>query len=326
LKAREKILLGIVAGIVGLFVLVLGARSFLVAPLKKIDKQTAALRDKLEKIKTERRAAFAAEDIVQRLAPRTFAEQLDQASAKSGEVLTKEILSAGLREADFSRLPVGPRRLRGAQEIGWSVQGQGKLSDVLNLAFLLQELPYLHRIENLSVSSGEAPGHVRVSFRFLTLVLDPAPIVDATNLVAKVNLESPERHLLDGIVARDLLRPYIKRAVDKSADPEKSTAPAGPANLRVVSLSEWMGKPEVHVRDLVNEKTIHYQPGDKLGDGTIIMVDYRPRPLPGHEGLTSSSRLILKVGSEFWAVERGQTLAEKYRLTPEELPEELSKL
>jgi hypothetical protein len=50
------------------------------------------------------------------------------------------------------------------------------------------------------------------------------------------------------------------------------------------------------------------------------MVDYRPLPMPGNEALKSFSRVILKVGEEYWAVERGQTLAEKRRLVPEELP------
>ena len=166
----------------------------------------------MEKLKAERRAYFAAEDVVKRFTQRTFAEQIDQASAKSGEMLTKQILLSGLREADFSRLPVGPRRLRGANEIGWSIQGQGKLGDVINLLFLLQESPFVHRLENLAVSAGEAPGHVRVGFRFLTLVVDAAPAVDPISLHAKYTLESPERRLFDRIAARDLLRPYVKRA------------------------------------------------------------------------------------------------------------------
>jgi hypothetical protein len=326
MKPREKLLLGIVGGIVGLAILILGIRAALLKPLQKIDKQTAVFREKLEKIKVERRAGFAAEEAIARVARRTFADQIDQASAKSGEMLTKQILLAGLREADFSRLPFGPRKLRGAHEIGWSIQGQGKLAEVLNLAFLLQESPYLHRIENLAISAGEGPGQVRVGFRFLTLVLDPAPIIDATNLPNQLTLESPERRALDGIVARDLLRPYVKRSPGPGGSPSGPETPAGPASLQVVSLSDWMGHPEVHVRDLVHQKTLHYQPGDSLADGTIVMVDYRPRPMPGHEGLSSFSRVILKIGSEYWAVERGQVLADKYRLTDDQLPASLSKL
>ncbi len=327
MNAREKKLLVVVGSILGLFVAVFGIRAVMLKPLREIDKRNAALREKLDKVKAERRAYFAAEENVKRLTQRTFSDQIDQASAKSGEMLTKQILISGLTEIDFSRMPVGPRRLRGASEIGWSIQGQGKLTGVVNLMFLLQNSPYLHRIENLSVSASELPGQVRVGFRFLTLVVDPAPLVDPIDLPVKANLDGPERHLLDGIAARDLLRPYIKRPADRPVPgSENPSEPAGPASLRVVSLSEWGGQPEVHIRDITHQQTVRYKLGDKLGDGTIAMVDYRPMPMPGNEGLKSFSRLILKVGDEYWAVERGQTLADKRRLAANELPDLTPKL
>jgi hypothetical protein len=324
---REKSLAIAIGSILVLAAGGFGLRAFFLKPLQKIDKQTAVLKEKLEKINAERRAYFAAEDLVKKFAQRSFADDLGQASAKSGEMLTKEILLSGLKENDFSRLPVGPRKLRGAQEIGWSVQGQGKLSDVVNLIFLLQESPYLHRIENLAISAGEVPGQVRAGFRFLTLVMDPAPIVDRVALSNELALDSAERRTFDGIASRDLLRPYLKRSPDKS-NPGSGTplAPAGPASLQIVSLSEWMGRPEVHIRDLTNQKTLHFRPGDELAGGAIVMVDYRPLPLPGHAGLKSFSRVILRIGTEYWAVERGQTLADKHRMSVEELPEQLSKL
>jgi hypothetical protein len=326
-NSREKRLLIGVGAVLALFVVVFGARAMFLKPLRDIDKKTAALREKLEKLKAERRAYFAAEEVVKHFTQHTFAEQIDQASAKSGEMLTKQILLSGLREADFSRLPVGPRRLRGGSEIGWSIQGQGKLSDIVNLLFLLQESPYVHRIENLAVSAGDAPGQVRAGFRFMTLVVDSAPVVDPIPLPVKFTVESPERRVFDRIAARDLLRPYVKRAPG-SAEPGsgRPTELSGPASLRVVSLSDWSGQPEVHVRDLNNQKTIRYRLGDELADGIVAMVDYRPLPKPGNEGLQSFSRVILKIGAEFWAIERGQTLAEKRRLAKEELPPSLSKV
>jgi hypothetical protein len=87
-----------------------------------------------------------------------------------------------------------------------------------------------------------------------------------------------------------------------------------------------MGEPEVHIRDTAQQKTLRFKPGDSLAGGTIIMIDYRPLPMRGNEALKSFSRVIVKVGSEYWAVERGKTLAEKYRLAPEQLPEQLSKM
>jgi hypothetical protein len=333
MSSHEKILAWLVGSLAGLLGLGFGAQYVFVKPLNKIDKDIASTRAKLDKVKAERRACFAAEDQVKAFTQRSFATDVDEASAKSGESLTRHILMAGLQESDFTRLPVGPRRLRGASEIGWSVQGDGPLAHVVNLLFVLQESLRLHRIENLSVSPGDAPGKVTVRFRYLTLVMEPAPDVEPIALTPKFTLESPERRIYDGLVARDILRPYLRRvpphtARGLSAQPGAGTAPAappGPESLKVVSLSEWLGQPEVHVRDLANQKTLRYKPGDALGGGTIVCVDYRPLPLPGSAGLKSFSRVILKIGSEYWAIEPGRTLADKHKLSAEQLPEQLAK-
>ena len=91
----------------------------------------------------------------------------------------------------------------------------------------------------------------------------------------------------------------------------------------MVSLSEWEGKPEIHVRDMTAQKTLTYKTGDRLGEGVIATVDYRPMPRPDKPGLQSFSRLILKVDSVYWAIEQGATLADKRRLTPQEIPPDL---
>ena len=326
MNAREKIMAAAVGGVAALVLVVAGVRSVLLAPLREIDKTTAVVREKIAKIQADRRAYFVAEDKLKTVALRTFADSVDPASAKSGEILTQQILATGLEESDFTRLPIQPRKLRGAYELGWNVQGDGPLTNVVNLLFLLNESPWLHRTENLTVANSDAPGSVRVRFRYLTLVLDPAPDVVRTNLAPARTLESPERHLLNSIVSRDILRPYIKRPpapVLPGQPPRpasKPGVPPGPETFRVVSLSEWRGQPEVHVRDLSAGKTVRYRPGDELAGGTIAMVDYRSLPMPGNSLLMSSSRLILKVGADYYAVERGRTLAEKRRLDASELP------
>ena len=70
---------------------------------------------------------------------------------------------------------------------------------------------------------------------------------------------------------------------------------------------------------------MRYRVGDELAGGTIAMVDYRSVPLPGNSLLQSHSRLILRLGEEFWAVERGGTLAEKRKLSANELPPQLAR-
>ena len=135
MNRREKFLACAVAGVVGVLVIGFGVRGVIITPLKEIDKRIATARERVGKIQNERRAYFTAEDQMKAAALRTFADTVDQASAKSGELLTKHILKSGLREDEFTRLPLGPRKLRGAQEIGWSVQGEGPLADVVDLLF-----------------------------------------------------------------------------------------------------------------------------------------------------------------------------------------------
>ena len=323
MKRREKVLAGVILGFVAVFVLGFALKSVFIKPLKDIDKQTALLKDKLTKINTERREYFDAEDALKGVAQRTFAPDLNQASARSGEMITKQIALAGLNEADFTRLPMGPRRMKGASEIGWSIQGKGSLERIVNLVFLLQMSPQVHRIEGVTLSTSEKPGEVKVRLLYLTLVLEPAPEFDPIGLKPKFTLESPQRIAYNSILERDLLRPYVKAPKpppSKSGEPGPSI-PVGPEALRVVSLSEWEGKPEVHIRDLAQNMTQRYLPGDKVKEnGQIVAVDYRPMPSPRNPLLLSHSRVILKIGDEFWAVERGETLAQKRKLEPDQWP------
>jgi hypothetical protein len=332
MTGREKVLAGIVGGFVGLGILGLGGRALLIKPLQEIDKKTAADRQRLEKINGERRAFFIAEDEVRKFTQRTFDTDLDKASAKSAEMLTQQILRAGLPEMEFTRSPLGPRKLRGAQEIGWNLQGDGTLDRVVNLLFLLEEDPHLHRVDGLTLSAGESPGQVRVRFRYTTLVIDPAPEVEPVTLQAKFPLESAQRRVFDGIVQRDVLRPYIKRAPTATPGQPGTTpattpgSPPGPESFRIVSLSDWSGHPEVHVRDMVNQKTLRFKAGDALAGGTIAMIDYRSMPKAGNELLEAFSRVIIRIGEEYWAIETGKTFAQKYRLAPDQLPDVLARL
>jgi len=329
---REKMLAAIVGGMVGLFALGVGVRAMFVGPLRDADKKIRNTRFSLEKVQKEKRAFFAAEDAVKKVVAKTFSHDVDEASALSGEMITGLIRQAGLREADFSRLPVGPRRLRGAREIGWSVRGSGAHADVVDLIYLLKQAPAAHRIESLTMSSSERSGKVRVSFRWLTLVVTPEPIVERSDLKPVAKLDSDDRRVYDAAVERDVFRPYIKRppAPPPPPNPPSTPPPSGPPpawdTFQVVSPSEWQGRPEVHVRDLKDKSLASYGEGDELAGGKIVAVDYRPLPHPAKPGLKSHSRVIVRIGEEFWAVERGQTLADKRQLNSDQLPEKLSKL
>jgi len=328
MNQREKVLAGIVGGMVGVFALGLGVRAMFVGPLKEADKKIRNTRFNLEKVQKEKRAFFAAEDAVKKVVARTFSHDVDEASALSGEMITGLLRQAGLREEDFSRLPVGPRRLRGAREIGWSIRGSGAHADIVDLIYLLKRVPAAHRIESLTMSSSERTGKVLVSFRWLTLVVTPELIVERADLKPVAKLDSDARRVYSAAVTRDVFRPYIKRppAPPPPATVPPSAPPPAWETFQVVSLSEWQGRPEVHVRDLKDQSLASYGRGDELAGGKIVAVDYRSLPHPAKPGLQSHSRVIVKIGEAFWAVERGQTLADKRQLKNDQLPEKLLKL
>ena len=142
-----------------------------------------------------------------------------------------------------------------------------------------------------------------------------------TTAKPKFTLDSTQRRSYDAIVQRDLLRPYIP----KPPPPASATAPAdaGLDRLTVVSLSDWSGTPEVHVSDAGSQKILRLRKGDALAGGEVVMIDYRTLPMPGKPGIVSYSRVILKIGNAYWAVEHGQTLAAKYQLAPEQIPSHL---
>jgi hypothetical protein len=82
MTAREKTLAAVVGGVLALIAGGFGLRAFLFKPLTEIDKKTAALREKIDKVKTDRRTYFADEERMKTIAQRMFSDDLDQASAR----------------------------------------------------------------------------------------------------------------------------------------------------------------------------------------------------------------------------------------------------
>ena len=56
------------------------------------------------------------------------------------------------------------------------------------------------------------------------------------------------------------------------------------------------------------------------------MIDYRPLPRADNPQMLSPSRVILKAGPDYWAVELGQKLTQKRRLKRDQLPEPIRSL
>jgi len=189
------------------------------------------------------------------------------------------------------------------------------------------------RVENITLLPVGGAAEVRIDFQFLSLVVGPTRLAKLEQLktreVRGETLLSEERPLFAAITKRAFFLPYQKKP-DPPLAPPKPTPPSvppppGPETYKIVSLSEWKGQQEIMVLNSNQNKTANYKLGDDLAGGKIVMVDYRKMPFPKKPALLSQSRVILAIGEEFWAIERGNTLADKHKLVTEQLPEKLAK-
>ena len=323
MNKREKTLLFLTVGIALVFIAGFGFKVYFLDYLEKIDGQLVWSRDQLNKQRQLALSKRQAMTELQGFARVTFGDEVDEAAARAGEHITMLLTAAGLNENLFTRTPTGARAIRGrhAQEISWSVSGRGSMQNVVNLLYLLEEDQHLHRVENLMVRPRD--NSVSVDFRYLSLVLSSAPVTEREELLVP-ELTGDRRAIYDTIEERDIFRPYIKTSPEPVPVPVSVPAGPGPESYRVVSLSQWKGVSEVLVLDLNSQKTTKYLTGDDLAGGVLVQVDYRALPRPRKPGLKSPSRVIIDDDGIYWAVESGDTLADKYRLSPEQLPPELA--
>jgi len=329
MQKKEKLIGILLLSIVGIFVIFLLVQGVVVKPIKEIDKQTNGLKVKLKKLKDEQKLYQIADKEVKDAAGRMYSSNLDKANGMLGGMLNDLIDELGLDPRKFTRAPVGPNRMRGAKEIGWAVQGEGSLEKLVDMLYKLDKSEALHRIDGLKFSPAKQPGDCKINFRYMTLVLDPAPSGIAGTNTALADLSAIERDSYQGIVDRDIFRGYVKYvppAAPAQNNPQQA-APQGPPPFRpeiykAVSLSTWGGKDELHILNTENWDLRTYTVGDQIEAWQIIGFDYTRKPLPGSI-LESDSRAILRKGTEYWVLEFGQTLAQLYQINADALPAEL---
>ena len=277
---------------------------------------------------------------IKELAAQTYDVDDLKASEGARERLTQLLAISGLANDTLSLKPVTGLRSGGIyREIGWAIHARGPLSSVIDFLYLVSAEPRLHRLDYLTinpVTTSWRPGHttgtggdVDMQVRYGTLVLEgpkggksPAEGVKAVPLPLP-KLDGPGRKAYELIAMRDILRPYVPRGpVENTAI--AATAPDSPdAHLKVVALPSYAARAEIYVDDTSRKAVTRYNPGDALGGGRIVMVDYRQLPRHDKPFMFASSRVILLIQSDYWAVDLGANLADRYRLDPAELPPKL---
>ena len=342
MSKREKILATAAGLVVVIIVMAFAVSKVFLEPAARAEQQALELQDKINRVRAEKGKEDAYQARLKALASEAFGTDELRVSEQVRKVITDVLALSGLSSQNLSLKPMVGSRVPGVyREIGWSVRARGKMGQVISFLYLMSRDPHLHRLDNVVLGMVPGSTDVDVQVKYATLLLEqakgeklaidesPEPPPDASVL------ESPERQAYNMIVMRDVFRPYIPgkpqppppsgeepRRVAESPPPQKGSD----SRYRVVGLPTWGGKTEVLVRDNSSGKVVNFKAGDDLGGGKVVMVDYRTLPSPKNPEILSGSRVVLRIGSEYYAVELGQSLADKRTLAERDLPPGLPKL
>ncbi|MCD6364272.1 MAG: hypothetical protein J7M14_00175 [Planctomycetes bacterium] len=331
---REKKLALAVTAMIGCFIVWGLIKSQILVPATKADEDGLRLREQIAALQTSIARKPYYQKRLASLAQQTYAGDEGRVRAKMLERLVAMGKQSGLNTRNKWNLsPVTGKRKRGIySEVGWRVSARGRLEHVVNFLYLLCEDPHLHRLSGLSLSTEDQGRQVQISARYITIVLDSQ--ISGKSAEAKElkvpSLDDSRRKQYNAIVMRDLFRPYVKRrprpgppVVAKT--PERPPPEAEPVErrLKVVSLSRLAKAPHVCIYNTRSGQVRYYKAGDKLLGGEIVKIDYRRMPRIDKPRILSGSRVIVKIGEVYWAVELGQMLADKHRLGGAQLPVEL---
>jgi hypothetical protein len=340
MNKREK-MLAVGCGLMALVVILgLAVHRLFILPAADCRVQAAKLVDDIQKAKALKAKEPEYQARLLTLAGHTFGDDEMRVSEQVRTTVTSLLTLSGLSTQNLSLKPLlGTRVPNAYREIGWAVRARGKLESIVNFLYLMTKEVHLHRVDNVVLTPAPG-GEIDLQVKYATLLLEsPKELKDEklqSNTVANIVLEadvleSAERREYDLISERDLFRPFIQRrqppptavASGNSGGSRPETRPAGD---RVVGLPTWDGTAEVVVVNTGSGKITTYKRGDELAGGKIVLVDYRPLPMPKNPELLSSSRVVIRIGSEYYAVELGQVLTEKRPLAPAEWPPGLPKL
>jgi hypothetical protein len=306
-------------------------------PAAALDARISDAGDKIAKARNEISREPILKARLKDMASRTYDSDPPRAAEAARSRLTFLLQASGINQQGLTLQPNNSTNNAGLfSDVGWSIHAKGPINAIVNFLYLIQHDPRVSRLENITLTPVPRSDQVDMKLRYGTLVLLPekagakAPAADVVPVpLPAAVLDDPHRQAFQLIVERNLFRPYLPRGnvyvASSTGDSGPAQIPVESAQYRVVGLPEANGQPVIMVRDTVTNATASYKPGDTLVNTTIIGVDYRQMPLPGKPFLSSGSRVIVRAENAYWAVELGQTFADRYRLAPEQLPPSLPK-
>ncbi len=357
MSKRERIIMAVVGGFVAIGFGYLVVHGWLLKPAATYNERIASHRKDLKRLNKandrEPRFRKRIETFLSRTHAGTYDAEGDATRRLAAQRLRELAVGSNLPEESLDLVSfTGGADVAGRyREIGWSVRTRGTLAELTNFLYLLKSQPQVYRIDNIDAEPDWETGKVDLRFKYVTLALsageevktkdetkdasatDPATQPAPTPAADPIRMDTPERKLYDAIASRDLFRPYIKqtppppvRPTPKPTTPKPATPRPKPSTdqyFRVVGLTNWtsdVAAAAILITDSRNKQTIEHAIGDDLADGKIVAVDYRPLPMPDEAEILSPSRVIVEIGSDHWAIELGHTLAQKRKLSGDDVP------
>jgi hypothetical protein len=313
----------------------------LLAPARQIERTTRGYREQVAKLKSADRELLHHRRYLRDIAEKGFGDDRDEVSLRMHSRLETLLIRSGLTKDSIRQLGASSRR--GYVALSSQVSARGPLERVVDFLYLLRAQPYVQRVDGLNVKWIEGSPDVSVSLKYSTIIVRDerrraleSGFDEDANAVPPGVLESPQRERFAVVSRRNVFLPYLQRPTDPPPvarrdpdppprQPENDPPPARPrvdplTRLRVSDLSKWGDKQDIRVENRVTGEQRVYHPGDRLAGGVIALVDVREMPLQDDPLLTSPSRVVLRIAGDYWAVELGQTLAQKRRLRSGQLP------
>jgi hypothetical protein len=348
MNPRIRILAIAVAAVVAFLIGWGVVSSVFFAPAESIDRLIRKYGEEVREYRRDVRTADVALAKLRLLAGRSYGADRDEVSARMHEHLEKLLTRTGLVKESIRS--TGGGRHRGYEVVSRTVTARGPLERAMDFLYLLDQQPFLHRLDDVRIDRVDQSPNVTLSCRYSTVILldhagrpikpsaSPEPN-QPTTAMAWGDLDTSERTLYSVVSRRNVLLPFVEKLPQRRAQrprprprpqpkqqPRPQPKPRPQANpldrYRLTDLSQWGDEQDVRVAGPGGSSKL-YHPGDELAGGTVKMVDIRPLPMPGKPKIDSPSRVIIQTGKEYWAVELGQTLAQRRRLTGEELPPSL---
>lgn len=338
MKGREKMLASVILGLVGLWIAYVLVGKLYMGPMSELDAKIAAVESDIRKLEESNKREIQYKTRIKQFAAKTFDAEELRASELARSRLVELLGRAGLAGESMSIKPVAGTRVTGIyKEIGWSVHARGRIDQLISFLYLVAADPRLHQVDSLTLAPMTRTGEIDMNLRYMTIVLEapkgekpPAAGIELAPL-PPANPNTPQRQNYQLIALRDLFRPYVPRPAQVASQDQhpdfgqqmQEPQESGDGRLKLVGLPSWSDQRDIIIRDSSSQQVIVFRPGDDLCGGRIVMVDYRRMALPDRPQIVSGSRVILELEREYWAVELGQTLADRYRLTSDRLPPEL---